>query len=250
MPPAARSARVDRILRPVHRWIWSNFDRRVRKLLLFAEVETDGGRDILRAAEVTPDPLLRRLYLEHAIDELHHGDLFRERSAALLRSRGTRFSTRFNGNPLPGGHGLDDLSIEGEPDHRLLAFLHVEEKAAAGRFAIYRDVVDDDPSARAIFEEILRDEVFHMNYTYTQLARVLPKSYRRQVWQARASRLWKRYLRAAAAVAGVLGTAILTIMYFVVLAPFAWLAKRAQRREPVGWIPIAPADHDSPTSQY
>ena len=115
------------------------------------------------------------------------------------------------------------------------------EKAAAGRFAIYREVVADDPPTRAIFEEILRDEVFHMNYTYTQLARVLPASYRRQVWQARASRLWKRYLRVAAAIAGVLGAVILTIMYFVLLPPFAWLARRAERREPVGWAPIARA---------
>src|SRR5437773_7093083 len=198
-------APVDRMLRPVHRWVWGNFDRRVRKLLAFAEVEGDGGRDILRAAEAPPDPLLRRLSLEPAIDELRHADLFRQRGAALLQLRSTRSQALFNTSPLPGGHGLDDLSIEGEPDHRLLAFLHVAEKAAAGRFAIYRDVVDDDPSTRAIFEEILRDEVFHMNYTYTQLTRVLPRAYRRQVWQARASRLWKRYLRAAAAVASVIG---------------------------------------------
>jgi hypothetical protein len=247
---AAGGARVDRMLRPVHRWVWGDFDRRVRKLLAFAEVEGDGGRDILRAAEVTTDPLLRRLYLEHAIDELRHADLFRRRGAALLRLRPTRSTTLFNTSPLPGGHGLDDLSIEGEPDHRLLAFLHVAEKAAAGRFAIYRDVVADDPPTRAIFEEILRDEVFHMNYTYTQLARVLPRSYRRQVWQARASRLWKRYVRLAASVAGALGAAILTILYFVVLAPFAWVAKRAERREPVGWTPIAPEDKESPTSLY
>src|ERR1700675_2105629 len=108
MPAVARDARVDRILRPVHRWVWGDFDRRVRKLLAFAEVETDGGRDILRAAEVTPDPLLRRLYLEHAIDELHHGDLFRQRGEALLRTRPTSARTLFTGSPLPGGHGLDD----------------------------------------------------------------------------------------------------------------------------------------------
>jgi rubrerythrin len=245
-----QGARVDWMLRPVHRWVWGDFDRRVRKLIAFAQVEGDGGRDILRAAEVTPDPLLRRLYLEHAIDELRHADLFRERGAALLQVRSTRSKALFNTSPLPGGHGLDDLSIEGEPDHRLLAFLHVAEKAAAGRFAIYRDVVDDDPSTRAIFEEILRDEVFHMNYTYRQLARILPKSYRRQVWRARANRLWKRYLRVAAAVAGVIGTAILTIVYFVVLAPFAWLAKRAERREPAGWLPIAHEDEELPTSLY
>src|SRR5256885_442418 len=151
--PHIRGARVDRMLRPVHRWIWGDFDRRVRKLLAFSEVEADGGRDILRAAEVTPDPLLRRLYLEHAIDELHHADLFRLRGAALLQARTARRGVLFNTTPLPGGHGLDDLRIDGEPDHRLLAFLHVAEKAAAGRFAIYKDVVDDDPATRAIFEE-------------------------------------------------------------------------------------------------
>src|SRR5919109_2441974 len=98
-----RQAPFDRLMRPVHRWVWADFDRRVRKLLAFADVETDGGRDILRAAEVTPDPLLRRLYLEHAIDELHHGDLFRSRGAALLQARTSDRAVLIGGNPLPGG---------------------------------------------------------------------------------------------------------------------------------------------------
>jgi hypothetical protein len=238
------------MLRPVHRWIWGDFERRVRKLLAFAEVEGDGGRDILRAAEVTPDPLLRRLYLAHAIDELRHSDLFRQRGAALLQTRPARANASSSTSVLPGGHGLDDLRVEDESDDRLLAFLHVAEKAAAGRFTIYRDIVEDDPSTRAIFEEILRDEVFHMNYTYTQLTRVSPQSYRRRVWRARASRLWKRYLRVAAALADLLGTLILLIQYFVLLPPFAWYARRAARREPAGWTPIPRDRAASPTSQY
>jgi hypothetical protein len=251
MSGVTRGAPLDRLMRPLHQWVWADTDRRLRKLLTFADVETDGGRDILRAAEVTPDPLLRRLYLEHAIDELHHGDLFRDRGAALLRARRGARHVLLNGNPLPGGHGLDDLKIDGEPDHRLLAFLHVAEKSAAGRFAIYRELVDDDPQTRAIFEEILRDEVFHMNYTYTQLARVSPQTYRRHVWQARARRLWNRYLRVAAAVAGIIGNLLLTLIYFVVLPPFAWLARRAERHEPIGWVPIPRTrQHASPKSQY
>jgi hypothetical protein len=108
--------------------------------------------------------------------------------------------------------------------------------------------VDDDPQTRAIFEEILRDEVFHMNYTYTQLTRVMPKSYRWHVWRARGRRLWNRYLRVAAAIASVFGATILTLVYFVLLPPFAWIAKRAARREPVGWTPIG--RNDAPTGQY
>ena len=123
------------------------------------------------------------------------------------------------------------------------------EKAAAGRFAIYREVVDDDPSTRAIFEEILRDEVFHMNYTYTQLARVLTGILSLAGLEARASRLWKRYLGVAAALANVIGGGVLTVIYFIVLPPFAWLARRASAREPVGWTPIAPTRQRS-NSQY
>jgi rubrerythrin len=247
--PAARSAPLDRLMRPLHQWVWADADRRLRKLLTFADVETDGGRDILRAAEITPDPLLRRLYLEHAIDELHHGDLFRERGVALLRRRRGTPHVLLSGNPLPGGHGLDDLSINGEPDRRLLAFLHVAEKSAAGRFTIYRELVDDDPETRAIFEEILRDEVFHMNYTYKQLTRVSPERYRWHVWYARAKRLWTRYLRVAAALANIIGSVLMTAMYFVLLPPFAWLAKRAARRERPGWTSIV-RTRSSPRSQY
>lgn len=250
MGAVARSTRFDSIMRPIHRWVWADTDRRLRKLLTFAHVETDGGRDILRASEVTPDPLLRRLYLEHAIDELRHGQLFRRRGTALLRTRPTHRRPIFSGDPLPGGHGLDDLRIDGEPDERLLAFLHVAEKAAAGRFAIYRQLVDDDPETRRIFEEILRDEVFHMNYTYTQLTRVAPHAYRRRVWHARAKRLWNRYVRLAAAIGVAGGGAMLTVIYFVLLPPFAWLAKRAERTETPGWTSIAHDRRKSPTSEY
>jgi hypothetical protein len=246
-----RGAPLDRLMRPLHQWVWADADRRLRKLATFAEVETDGGRDILRAAEVTPDPLLRRLYLEHAIDELHHGDLFRERAAAILRARRGSRRVLLDGNPLPGGHGLDDLEIDGQPDHTLLAFLHVAEKSAAGRFAIYRELVDDDPQTRAIFEEILRDEVFHMNYTYKQLTRISPATYRRHVWHARSKRLWNRYLRIAAAIAAAFGKVSLTLMYFVLVPPFAWFAKRSARHEPIGWVPISQTRRQVPPgSQY
>ena len=77
----------------------------------------------------------------------------------------------------PGGHGLDDLEIDGEPDHATLAFLHLSEKAAASRFTVYRDVMEHDPPTRAIFEEILHDETFHMNYTLTQLGRIAPQGH-------------------------------------------------------------------------
>ena len=248
--PHKRPTAFDRMLAPIHRWIWSDTDRRVQKLLRFGETETDGGRDILRAAELTSDPLLRRLYLEHAIDEFRHGVLFRHRAAALLKVSTFR-SNGFQGEWLaPGGHGLDDLQIDGESDRDMLAFLHLAEKSAASRFTVYRDVMQHDPPTRAIFEEILHDETFHMNYTLTQLARVEPKRHKRHLWGARLSRLWKAYLRLATGLAGILGSLLLTIQYFVLLPPFAWLAKRATKREPVGWITVSATQSGLLNRQY
>jgi hypothetical protein len=92
--------------------------------------------------------------------------------------------------------------------------------------------------------------VFHMNYTHTQLIRISPQAYRRQVWHARAKRLWNRYLRVAAGIAGLFGSTMLTAMYFLLLPPFAYLARRAARHEPIGWVPISRTRHTPPRSQY
>jgi hypothetical protein len=249
--PHEQPTAFDRLLTPLHRWIWSDIDRRIQKLLRFGETETDGGRDILRAAEVTSDPLLRRLYLEHAIDEFRHGVLFRHRAAALLKASQSRSNSAFQGEWLsPGGHGLDDLQVDGESDSDMLAFLHLSEKAAASRFTVYRNVMQQDPPTRAVFEEILHDETFHMNYTLMQLARVEPERHKRHLWRARLSRLWKAYLRLATGLAGILGSLLMTIQYFVLLPPFAWLAKRAASRDRSGWTMVSPEQSNSLDRQY
>jgi len=248
---AVSTVGLDRMLAPVHRWIWRDPGRRLEKLRRFGETEIDGGRDILRAAELTPDPLLRRLYMLHAIDEHRHGLLFRKRAATLTRELPADSRPTADGGWIaPAGHGLDDLEVAEERDDTMLAFLHVAEKAAARRFAVYRDVMEHDADTRAIFEDILHDELFHMNYTLTQLVRVSPERHRRHLWRARFSRLWKAYLRVAAAIGSAMGGVILTIQYFVLLPPFALLAKRAGRREGRGWKPIAPERNESLTSQY
>lgn len=239
------------MLRPVHRWIWSDAERRARKLLRFGETETDGGRDLVRASEMTPDSLLRRLYLEHAIDEHRHGVMFRRRGKEILCALTPGSKSSFQAEWLaPSGHGVDDLCVDEEPDEALLAFLHLSEKTAADRFSVYRDVLQNDMLTRAIFEEILRDEVFHMNYTRTQLARVSPQRQRRTLWYERLRRIGKGYLRMAAALGAVIGGFLLTVQYFVVLPPFAWLAKRAERRELQGWTPILPHRDRSLQRQY
>jgi len=231
----AAPSTFDLLLAPVHRWVWSDVQRRARKLLRFGDTEADGARDLSRAAELTPDPSLRLLYLRHAADEQRHSVLFRRRGHDLLDFSRSRV---FEANWLaPGERGLDDLDVGSERDESLLAFLHLSEKAAAGRFIVYERVLDCDPQTRAVFARILKDEEFHMTYTRKQLARLAPRRQGFRLWQARAGRLWKAYLRVATALAAALGTVMLAIQYFVVLPVFALLAKRAARREPVGFSP-------------
>jgi hypothetical protein len=242
---------LERVMRPVHRWVWRDRHRCARKLLAFAVTEANGARDVSRAAELTGDPLLRRLYLRHALDERFHSDLLQARGRTILSALGPGPGRPFEASWITRGErGLDGVRVDRERDASLLAFLHLSERAAAARFAIYGDVIADE-GTREMFRRILRDEVFHMRYTRTQLERVEPDRHRWKLWAARASRLWKAYLRAATALAGLLGTIILVAQYFLVLPVFALLAKRAARRERPGWSEPIPRDRATALrSQY
>lgn len=217
----------------------------------FAETEADGGRDIARAAELTQDALLRRLYLRHAVDEQRHAKLFRARGRAIFAELTQSNDSGFQTNWLaPGERGLDDLNVDSESTDSLLAFLHLSEKAAARRFAVYHAVLDVDPATRDVFTDVLRDEAFHMNYTYSQLKRVSPKRHGLRLWYARLTRLWKGYLRIASAIANVMGGVMLTIQYFLFLPIFAFLAKRAEKKELPGWVTVSAGERGTLRSQF
>lgn len=224
------------ILWPVHRFIWADPRRRARKLLEFAAVEAAGGRDLVRAAELTGDPELRARYLVHARDEARHADMFQARGRALRTQVAGEGKEGLADWMAPGERGIDGLDLRVEKDADLLAFLHLSESAAARDFARYARVVGDDAATRILFQRILHDEDEHKRYTHAQLRRVAPQRSRRFLWWARMRRLWKAYLRFATALAGVMAGAILTLQYFLLLPPFAWLAKRNRGRERPGWV--------------
>jgi hypothetical protein len=236
-------------LKPVQYWVWRDAARRAHRLLRFAEVEDAGGRDLARAAELPGAARLRRLYLRHAKDEKRHADIFYRRGVELLRESTNDIPWQPDWLS-PGERGLDDVAIERDRDGPLLAFLHLSEAAAARQFSDYRDAVGGDEATRKVFERIIRDEEFHMNYTRRELARVAPERQGILLWKARASRVWKAYLRLAVGIAGIFGTILLTLQYFILLPPFAWSAKRAARREREGWAPIAPERNRGLGRQY
>ena len=233
------------LLNPLQRWIWGNPVRRAHILLRFAEVEADSGRDVTRAAELTPDPKLRRLFLRHARDEHRHAEMFRRRGSELLRAQGNGADSGWRPDWLaPGERGLDDVRVEPGGDAPLLAFLHLSEATATHRFATYRRAVANDEETRTLFELVLKDEEFHRTYSRHELARIAP---RHQTWllgKARLTRLWHAYMRFAVAFAGIIAAVLLTLQYFILLPPFAWAARRGARREPKGWRAAAPQARD------
>lgn len=229
------------LLRPLYWLVWIDPRRRARKLLQFAEVEADGGRDLVRAAELTDDPMLRRKLFAHARDEARHAGMFRARGLAVRGElAGTASDRAAAGWLAPGERGLDDLRVDQESDASLLAFIHLSEAAAARDFAHYRSVLGRDPATRALFDRILRDEVSHMRYSLAELDRVAPGRRLWLLWKARLRRLWKAYLRLATAIAGLMAAILLTGQYFLLLPPFALLARRAARREADGWTEREP----------
>jgi rubrerythrin len=239
------------VLRPLYRAVWASPSRRARKLLQFAQVEADGGRDLVRAAELTSDPALRRRFLAHARDEMRHAEMFRARGLAICTAQPSAPSEDSIADWLaPGERGLDDLRVEEEDISALLAFIHLSETAAARDFSVYSSVLGHDLPTRAVFDRILRDEEFHMRYSLAELDRIAPGRRRIVLWKARLRRLWKAYLRLAMAVAGLIAAVLLTAQYFILLPPFALLAKRAARRERPGWTATAAAAPAGLDRQY
>jgi len=221
----------------LHHAIWASPKRRARKLLQFAEVESEGARDLYRAAEVTGDPVLRRLLFAHAREETRHADLFRSRGLAIrkdLMPFGP--ASGFGAMLTPGEQGFDDLPVASARAPELLAFIHLSESAAAREFAAYSRVLDADPETRALIERIGRDELAHMRYSLAELQRVAPGRARRTLWIARLRRLWQAYLRVAMMFANAIATVLLVLQYFILLPPFALLARRSTRREQLGWV--------------
>jgi rubrerythrin len=235
---------------PIQNLVWSDVSRRARILMRFAEVEADGGRDLVRAAEATDDPILRGLFLRHAKDEARHATLFRTRAATLMAEAASANAEPASEWLAEGERGLDDLRVEQESDKSLLAFLHLSEKAAAKGFRSYVRVLARDPGTREIFETVGRDETFHMTYTLRQLKRLDPKRHRWAIWRARLRRLWRAYLRLAGAIGAVFGVIVLSAEYFIALPPFALLARRSARAEPPGWRPIDDARARALGRQY
>jgi rubrerythrin len=231
------------------RRVWGDPLRKQRTLLSFASTEEDGGRDLARAARLVREPELRAHLERHSRDEARHAELFRRRAAEVAREHGLAVGgedAHGRNQDLSSARGGIELEVHGAlgagrldqlGELEYVAMLHVAETKAARLFAAYRDWNARDPATRAVFEEILKDEKYHVAYTGKFLDRWRQQGRRAEVERAlgavAGSRLIGAWKRLGLRSAGGFSLVVLQVLYWTLLAPFGLLAR--SRAVPRGW---------------
>ncbi len=242
------------LIRLRQRGVWSDPGRKYRTLLSFSETEADGGNDLVRAGRRISDAELRKHIERHSNDEVRHADLFRRRAAEVAREHNipiggdSELDARYDlagarkGNDVDG-HGFMNAGLIDElGELEYVAMVHVAECKAAELFSLYRDMNEHDARTKAVFEEILKDEKYHVAYTRSFLDKWEKAGRGDEVNEAlkkakgsRRMRAWKAFgLRSASGFAHVL----LFVMYWTVLLPFHLISRSGKR--PAGLQPPRP----------
>ncbi len=248
------------------RGIWNDPIRHYRTLVSFSETELDGGKDLKLAAQRVSDPDLRMHLERHAQDEERHASLFRTR-AAEIKAEAARGALEAHesdrawdlGRARPGrdvdSHGFLQVGLIGEMgDVAYVAMLHVAERRAAELFTVHRAGSSAAPATQRVFEEILKDEKYHVAYTSKFLQKWRDQGRTKEVEDAlsaaRGSRLLGAWRRLGIRSASGFSRVVLFVLYWTVLLPFGLLAGR--NKSTSGWRPAAtPAtDVASARGQY
>jgi hypothetical protein len=200
-----------------------------RMLHGFARAERGSMIDLLAAANLTPSPERRALYLRHALDEARHAGMFAHRSAELCRAQGLP--------PLGPVHADTEQLYERLGELGFLAFVHLGEARAGGQFAVHIGTCRKlgDARSAALLEAISADEAQHAGYTGDLLVALAggEREARRAVRRALVWEAWRLWRRAGRWVAGRLYAALMLVL-FVAVTPLALLVRWRSPARP-GW---------------
>lgn len=248
---------------PIFRFVsWLVFQlpgRDALKMAEFSHVELGSGMDMLAATNDQKDPLLRRKYFRHALDELRHSRLFYERARELAAKAGRmdRVQAVLEDTGFIGDHGIRDavpLHLQ-QDELQFLAFVWLHERAGATQFEVYARLMQDDPETQRMFDEIARDERFHIAYSRSELERRgdagQAAAVRWAILKVRFRDLWQAWGRKTHAFGMMMSSFWLGILYFLVASPFALVA-RSRERLPGGLQPAsaAPPPRDYATEMF
>jgi rubrerythrin len=231
-------ARSDRalglVVRLVAPLVWRSEARTARKLEGFAATEAGSALDMLKAAELTDDPLLRKLFFRHAMDEARHAQLFRQAARLIDPDPNTRASDYHL------IHATRQNLFESRSLVDFLAFVHLAERSGETQFrALARHfTAQRDGQLASLFERIAEDERFHVGYSGGLLRREARRGRARQVRRAllrvRVTRAWEAWRRAGRVIGDLLSRLVLSLVYLVALPLFV-VIQRVAEPERAGW---------------
>ena len=206
--------------------------RAATKMAEFSHTEAGSGLDMLAAVEETPRRELRIKYYRHALDELKHSRMFRQRATALATGR-SRARAVIEDSDYILEHGINTreslFSRLGEVE--FLAFVWVHERRGAQQFEVYADLLKEDADTSRMFDEIARDERFHIAYSKAELARVSPPGPARwAVLRVRGRRLWQAWMRFSHRLGEVVASLWLILLYGLLIGTFSMLARGLEKR--------------------
>jgi len=225
------------VIRLAAPWVWRSNARIAQKLLRFSATESGSALDMLRAAELTTDPQLRRLFFHHALDEARHARMFRNAARSLMPE----------GTPqdeYAQVHGTRQDLLERYGLVGFIAFVHVAERAGMQQFEALREHFRHQPDLHALFSTVAHEEKFHVSYSGRQLQRWRAQGRGKEVRNAliriQAQRAWEAWRRAGRVLGDVMSRAIISVICLVVIPGFALLQRLSPRKS--GWQKPAATD--------
>jgi hypothetical protein len=208
-----------RLMRPFR---WRSARGTARMLLAFAKAERSSFFDMMEAANATADVKRKAQYVAHAVDEARHAKMFTLRALELDPTRA--------GDPALTTSDFEHLFTRlGEA--KFISFVHLGERRGRSQMQLFRDELQAlegtaraDTKTRALLDAVMRDELNHEAYSL-ELSRQLGGS----LVGARAWELRRGWVRAGAALSGLVYTLLMSAVYLL-LFPLAALEKlRAAR---------------------
>lgn len=248
-----------------NRLLWASPKRKIQTLEGFSHTEIEAGISILRALKFIKDQRLIAHLERHAKDEIRHGYLFKKRAEELHNTYPeiAEFSSSHdklyklsatNNDVVINSHGfLTSNNFKYIDDIKYVAMLNIAEKKAENMFSLHYRSLGNDDKTRAIFNEILKDERYHVSYTNKLLNTWKKETGRKNIRSALifAYRVTivDKLTRSFSRFGEKIGYAILYTLYFTVIIPFAIISKLYQPKK--RWkSSVSPHKGDDLRSQY
>jgi rubrerythrin len=223
----AEASTLQVLVRFVAPFVWRNEEKIARKLDGFASTEAGSALDMLKAAELTDDPKLRRLFFRHAMDEARHAQMFRAAARRISSDSDTR--GRHAGSEYNLIHATRQNLFESMGLVRFIAFVYLAERRGELQFRALREHFADRPELAELFARIGKDEKFHVAYSKKLLRDWTKQGRGREVmqalWYVRLTRARDAWLRAGRILGDVLSRVCMSIIYLLVLPPFVILSR-------------------------